>query len=190
MGSHHLHHPGSADQAKGFSLVELLLAITIFATAAAVTATTFGGTATMLKNSKENNELGGLIDRDIAYIMKSNERLTCAENTCTISSADTTKNSYFPNVASSGTVSSAEQANITFFNNLCTATNTGNGFVAQLKTLVDNPSDTRITRTITAASENSPNHLYTVTYSTSSGKFLRQIHLNPTTVAWCPGSVP
>ena len=182
--------PRSAHQSNGFSLVELLLAVTIFATAVAVTATTFGGTATMIRNSKEKNELGGLIDNDLAYIMQSNERLTCKANTCVLSTSDTTRDSYFPDVSSSSAMSSTERTNITFFENLCKATDTASGFVARLKTLVSDPSDTRITRTITAAPGNSPGHLYTVTYSTASGQFLRQIHLNPTTVAWCPGSIP
>ena len=177
-------------QSNGFSLVELLLAITIFATAVAVTASIFGGTSTMIQNAKDKNELGGLVDKDLAYIMQSNERLTCKASSCTLSASDTTRDSYFPEVNSSGAVSSTQNANIIFFQNLCSSTNTSNGFVAQLKSLVGAPADSRISRTITASPQNTPSHLYTVTYSTSSGKFLRQIHLSPTTVAWCPGSIP
>lgn len=178
------------DLEEGFSLVELIVAIAVFATAVVVTATTFGGTSNMLKNSQQNNEINQAIDQDFAYVLRSNDRLTCNSGTCILADSDTDRNSYFPTVAGSGTVSSSQQANITFFEGICTSTNTSTGFAGRLSALLQPPDDSRIKRLILPAPGNSPSHLYAIRYTRTDDSFLRQNFLTPTTVSWCSALLP
>lgn len=175
---------------QGFTLVEIIIAIAIFALAVMTTASIFGGTSKMIRDSKTNNELARLVDEDFAYVLQSNERLTCKANACVLNTSDTNRNSYFPDVPSSGAPTPTQQTNIDFFQAVCTSTDIATGFASRLNSLIQPPSDSRITRTITSAPLNGPSHLYTITYTNSTGQLLRQNHLVPTTVSWCPALVP
>lgn len=175
---------------QGFTLVEIIVSMAIFAIAVMTAASIFGGTSKMIRSSQTNNELARLVDEDLAYVMQSNERLTCTAGACALNTSDTNRNSYFPDVPSSGAPTVAQQNNVDFFETICTSKNTAAGFAAKLNNLLAAPSDLRISRTITPAPLNNPSHLFTVTYTSNTGQFQRQHHLIPTTVSWCPALVP
>ena len=179
-----------AFSSQGFTLVEIIVSMAIFAIAVMTAASIFGGTSKMIRSSQTNNEVARLVDEDLAYVIQSNERLTCTTGACALNTSDTNRNSYFPDVPTSGAPTSAQQNNIDYFVTTCTSTDTATGFAAILNNLLAAPSDLRISRTITPAPLNNPSHLFTVTYTSNTGQFLRQHHLIPTTVSWCPAFVP
>lgn len=173
-----------------FSLAEVLVAITAFAISVTGALSLYTFSTNNIKKSTSQGELNDLVDIDIARARQINENLVCNTGACSISTS-TTKDSYFPSVTTAGATSS-ELANIIFFNSKCISPS---GFSAALLTLpggIPNgpvvSAGSRISRQMI---QEPTGHRYTLVYTeTSSGKFLRQTTLVPTTVSWCPNQLP
>lgn len=177
------YHRRMATEQQGFSLVENLMGILVLTVTVMAAAAIFAGTSQQFRSSSSINELQSIVETDLAYLREANERLTCASGSCSLASSNTNKDSYFPAVNASGALTSAQQTNLNYFISLCTNTTADGGFAKQLNDLLATPNS-RIARTMT---REATAHRYTVTYTdASTSRFLRQITLVPTTVAWCP----
>lgn len=189
----------TSSRAQGFSLVEVLVALTAITISVLASLSLYTITTANTRKSTSLGELNDLVDADIAQARRINENLVCNTGSCSIVSSTTTKDSYFPTVTTSGATSS-EIINITFFNNKCISRDPLHGpglqygFSEQIRTLSGGlpdgvlASSSRISRRML---QEANGHRYTLIYTeTGSGRFLRQVTLVPTTVSWCPNEIP
>lgn len=181
--------------ARGFTLVENLVAILVLALAVAAVTSTIVYVRTMFVGASSRNELQQLVENDLAAIRQANERFSCKSGICSVGTTDTSRNSYFPDIGTTGTLSSDDTTNIQRLNNLCrglgingsftTATSTG-GFASELATFLPTP-DSRIARSLIPASSG---QIFTLVYRDSAtNQFLRAVSLVPTTTSWCPNDI-
>lgn len=177
-----------ADDA-GASLVEVLMGILIISIVSIGTIALINSSSSQVRRSGDIQQLNALIESDLSAVRTSNDRLVCNNGSCTISGTDPTKTGYFPAVATSTAVTSAEQANINFFERRCgyrtTAGgfSTAEGFATALAGLLP-AVDARLVRTVTPLESG---HRYNVRYTRAGGDntILRRVTLVPSTLAWC-----
>lgn len=185
----HNHLSAKLSEDAGASLVEVLMGIVIISIVSIGTIALISSSSSQVRRSGDIQQLNALIESDLSAVRTSNDRLVCNNGTCTISATDPTKTGYFPAVATSTAVSSAEQGNIDFFERRCGyRTSVGGfsiteGFATALAGLLP-AMDARLIRTVTPSESG---HRYNVKYTRVGGDntILRQATLVPATVAWC-----
>ncbi len=179
-----------AQQARGFSLIEMVQAAAILLMVAGAAATVVIRTGSMTRATQVRYALEAAVDADVAVVQQLNDRYTCASGTCAVASSQPDRSGYFPSRtgvdADSNNLDDGTQA---FELKCLSPTELVNPLVSAINAL---PQPSGLNRTAEADTVPSSGtalayHRYTVTYTaTEGGEVMRQLTLTPTTVAWCP----
>lgn len=187
--------PSTPDQARGFSLVELLVAALIMAFSSMGGTLLFGEASRQASSIRDSLQQQFLISNELAVIRDHNDRYTCASGSCTVKLDGDPPNQeqYIPKndpnaptpykaflgLCDSGLVS-----------DLITHINTPisqlvDPKVVKREAILDPASTIEVVEGTTKTTKSVAPHRYLVTWS-AGGRQVRQVQLIPTVAAWCP----
>jgi len=163
----------------GFSLVELMLAASLMVIVAVGTAALFTLSNKQTLDSRGRQEEQSAVSDDLATIQRLNDRYSCANGTCAVASTDPGEDGYYPSTTAARSSFDAQCSSGTLIDNLISAI----GATATPAAF----SNLGISRSTPSKDTAEPStNRYTVTWSNSGGRQLRQITLVPTVAGWCP----
>lgn len=177
-------------EARGFSLIEVLVSIVILGVLSAGVATILTGGNTALTRTRSTNQLEEAVDQDLARVKDISFRMTCCSGSCTTDSGRTSpcsinpttsiyylpgkQNYYFPD--------SDLDAGGTAINAFTSKCNNGKLVTELVSLLGDANLPSGISRNFNVTQAAS--HRLIVTYSGTTAS--RSYTLVPTLAAWCP----
>ena len=168
--------PAAAD---GFSLVEVMLAAALMVIVAVGTTVLFTLSNSQTLQSRARQGEQAAISDDLATIQRLNDRYSCASGSCAIAASDPGENDYYPDTAADRATVDAQCNSGALIDNLITAIKS-----AATPASFGNLGIRR--RPASASSDDPATNRYTVTWSSSDGRQLRQVTLVPTMAGWCP----